>query len=144
MEIPKHRNTHIHKQVDQIESLEGSYCLRSSSCWALVRGLIPLRSTLSCMWSPFAWIWSLTHSTSSFLVNNGTLALLDSEAPVPTATLLELEADISEVVGQEQDEREDKRKNRKTAATKADRTITGTDTTTPFDIAREAESAIYD
>jgi len=78
----------------------------------------------------------------SFLANNGTSPLLGSETPI--ATLLALEAEMSEVVGQEQDDREDKRKNRKTVATNADRTKTGTDTTTPFDIAREAESAIYD
>ena len=77
----------------------------------------------------------------SFIGNDGTSPLLDSETPIPT--LLAMEGDMF-VVGQEQDEREDKRKNRKTVATNADRTKTGTDTTTPFDIAREAESAIYD
>lgn len=105
----------------------GIYWIKSWSCWALVRGLIPFRSTLSCICSPFASIWSLTHFTSSALVE------ILSPPPPTTAALVVL----PEEVGQEQGggegvEREDRRKKKKMAAAATERTRTGTVTTTPF------------
>lgn len=117
----------------------GAYWIRSSSCWALVRGLMPLRRTLSCMCSPFARIWSLTHSTSSRVVLNGPFPETETETEVPLKTAFPTE---TEGEGQEQEERVEKRKKRKTVATKAERTRTGTVTTMPFDVPGDAKSAI--
>lgn len=61
----------------------------------------------------------------------------------PPPTPLTVETGGLEAEGQEQEERVDNRKNRKTVATKAERTRTGTVTTMPFDVAGDDRSAIY-
>lgn len=115
--------------------------MRSCNCWALVRGLIPFLNTLSCMWSPFLWIWSLTHSISSFVADVLSLNLLEEEeesssllAKSETAPFLTAlpAAVVVEERGQLHVESEERRKKKKIAATESVRTSTGTVITIPF------------
>lgn len=116
--------------------------MRSCNCWALVRGLIPFLKTLSCMWSPFLWIWSLTHSISSFVAEVLSLNLLEEEEEESSSLLAKSEtapfltalpaAVVVEERGQLHVESEERRKKKKIAATESVRTSTGTVITIPF------------
>lgn len=109
-------NVLVNKSQQEKGRGEECYWVKSWSCWARVRGLIPFRRTLSRKCNPLASIWDLTHSTSSALGEIRSTTLLGGV----------------EMGGQgEQEERDEIRKKRKMAAAAPERTRTGTVTTTP-------------
>ena len=119
LETATKRNNLYSNKYDQIQvEREGERGVtdwtRSCSCWARVRGLIPLRSTLSCIWSPLASIWSLTHLTSS--------SVAEIRSPAAGLTV----GPGQEQMGEEGEERGGRREKSKIAAAAADSTRTGT------------------